>query len=394
MSLQQSSDNGISWKRRAVNHRNHFDEYSALTTVAQPGMIGLLWETCDAGGRPVDGCIKKDGSHNKTTFDPEATSINFVKMSTRFPGEDGAGAEIDAEGADDAMPLATRSQAVKTDDYESGGARSSRAAKTDETITVACTNETDCPAELQAALHNVAAGHVIVPHSRGQRPWYTRPLLINRSNLVLTLHPGVVIQAVRGAFHSGVLLKASGAHNLTIRGEGAALRMWRSDYANVSLYKHSEYRMGLSFYYCHNVTVSGLEIAETGGDGVYIEGIIGGDFRNITTDGRQRILRLHRLSFHNDPASCHLLSLPDSELLTCSGAYRNGMSVIHAVDLLVQNCTFRNTGGRGKYNGGDRLTAKSGGTAPRAGVDVSLLSFIFHAVFCRSLAIYQPLSLS
>ena len=88
MSLQRSDDNGRTWKRRAVNKRNHFDEYSALTTVSQPGMVGLLWETCDAGGEPANGCIKKDGSHHRTTFDPEATSINFVKMSIRFPGEE------------------------------------------------------------------------------------------------------------------------------------------------------------------------------------------------------------------------------------------------------------------------------------------------------------------
>jgi hypothetical protein len=45
------------------------------------------------------------------------------------------------------------------------------------------------------------------------------------------------------------------------------------------------------------------------------------------------------------------------------------MSVIYAVDLLVESCTFRNTGGRGKYSGEDRLIAESGGTSPRAGVD-------------------------
>ena len=156
-----------------------------------------------------------------------------------------------------------------------------------KTSIVTCTNGTDCTVELQAALYDVTASHVIVPHNRGQRLWYTRPLLINRSNLALTLEPGVVIQAVCGAFQSGhsELLRASGAHNPTIRGEGAALRMWRSDYANVSLYKHSEHKHGLSFKLCHNVTVSRLEIAETGGGGVYIKGIIGGVFRKITTDG-------------------------------------------------------------------------------------------------------------
>ena len=209
------------------------------------------------------------------------------------------------------------------------------ALKADDTTTciVKCTNKTDCTAELQAALYDTTAHHVIVPHTG--RPYNTLPLKINRSNLVLTLQPGVVIQAKRAAFQKGVLLEASGAHNLMIRGEGASLRMWRADYANASLYTHSEFRMGLSFYYCHNVSVSGLEIAETGGDGIYIQGIIGGVIRNVTTDG----------------------------------AFRNGLSIIYAVDLLVENCTFRATGGQGKYNGGELLTPANGGTAPRAGVD-------------------------
>ena len=94
--------------------------------------------------------------------------------------------------------------------------------------------------------------------------------------------------------------------------------------------------MGLSFYYCHNVSVSGLEIAETGGDGIYIQGIIGGVIKNVTTDG----------------------------------AFRNGLSIMYAVNLLVENCMFRATGGQGKYNGGELLTPGNGGTAPRAGVDM------------------------
>ena len=56
--------------------------------------------------------------------------------------------------------------------------------------------------------------------------------------------------------------------------------------------------------------------------------------------------------------------------VTTDGAFRNGLSIIYAVDLLVENCTFRATGGQGKYNGGELLTPANGGTAPRAGVDM------------------------
>lgn len=56
--------------------------------------------------------------------------------------------------------------------------------------------------------------------------------------------------------------------------------------------------------------------------------------------------------------------------VTTFGAYRNGLSVIDASDLLVENCSFLSTGNTGRLNGGDALTPKTGGTAPRGGVDL------------------------
>lgn len=49
--------------------------------------------------------------------------------------------------------------------------------------------------------------------------------------------------------------------------------------------------------------------------------------------------------------------------VTTDGAYRNGLSVISAIDLLVNECAFLNTG---HFPG----LASTGGTAPRAGVDL------------------------
>ena len=56
--------------------------------------------------------------------------------------------------------------------------------------------------------------------------------------------------------------------------------------------------------------------------------------------------------------------------VTTQGAYRNGLSVIGATDLLVSPCTFANTGNVGRYNEADTLTPVNGGTAPRADVDI------------------------
>ena len=72
----------------------------------------------------------------------------------------------------------------------------------------------------------------------------------------------------------------------------------------------------------------------SGGDGIYLNTVTNAVIRNVTTHG----------------------------------AYRNGLSVIGARKLLVENCTFANTGNVGLYNGGDKLTPSNGGTAPRAGL--------------------------
>ena len=82
----------------------------------------------------------------------------------------------------------------------------------------------------------------------------------------------------------------------------------------------------------------------SGGDGIYLNDVTNAVIRNLTTHG----------------------------------AYRNGLSVIGARGLLVENCTFANTGNIGRYNGGDKLTQSNGGTTPRAGV-VCLLQHSYSA---------------
>jgi hypothetical protein len=169
---------------------------------------------------------------------------------------------------------------------------------------------------------------------------------MNISNTVLIFEPGVVIEAKAGCFGSlqdptslAPLLSTrnSGPHacypdflsphrgcaeNLTIEGYGATLRMRKHDYMNASIYSHSEDRGGLMIYRAKNVTVRGLTVTLTGGDGLYI----------------------------HECAGCHFsdLDLVDN--------YRQACSVISARDTTFDNCSFRDTG-------------MTGGTAPQAGVD-------------------------
>lgn len=79
--------------------------------------------------------------------------------------------------------------------------------------------------------------------------------------------------AKKGAFHRGQLFVGVNASNITILGRGAVWRMRKVDYANPQLYNHSEDRHALALYGCSDISVVGLQIRSSGGDGIYMTGL-------------------------------------------------------------------------------------------------------------------------
>jgi hypothetical protein len=181
----------------------------------------------------------------------------------------------------------------------------------------------DSTGTLQAAIDS-GVKSLIIPYMG--EPWVVRPLRL-RSGQEIVFEPGVVVLAKQGEFmgEGDSLFTASGVSNLTIRGYGATLRMRKRDYQQAP-YPKAEWRMGIALRGCRNVLIEGLRVESTGGDGFYIDG--GGD----------------------------LLWSEDITIRDCVAYdnHRQGMSVISAVNLLVENCTFANTWG----------------TAPEAGIDL------------------------
>src|SRR5690606_15744752 len=92
-----------------------------------------------------------------------------------------------------------------------------------------------------------------------------------------------------------------------------------------SAYEKSEWRHGVAFYGCRNVLVEDLAIEQTGGDGIYLGA--GPNHRP------NRDVTIRRVD--------------------CNENHRQGISVISAEDLLIEDCRLRNTQG----------------TAPAAGID-------------------------
>ncbi len=181
----------------------------------------------------------------------------------------------------------------------------------------------DSTAALQAAVDS-GAKTVVVPYMGD--PWIIRPVKL-RSNLELIFEPGILVLAKKGEFQGGgdSLFTAQGVSNLVIRGYGATLRMRKQDYQNPP-YKKAEWRMGFAIHGCKNVLIEGLRVESTGGDGFYISG---GGGRRWSED-----VTIRNCVAHDN--------------------HRQGISVISAVNLLVENCVFSATGG----------------TAPQAGIDL------------------------
>jgi hypothetical protein len=178
---------------------------------------------------------------------------------------------------------------------------------------------------LQAAI-NSGAEKVIV--EKMQSPWIVDRIKL-AGNQELVFEKGVVVLAKKGAFHgpSDSLFSAAGKSNIKLTGCGAphvVLQMRRDDYASRE-YSKAEWRTVLELTSCSNVTISGLTLAESGGDGIYLG----------TSRGSE---------------PCKNVVIRD---VICDRNYRQGISVINAENLLIENCALRNTGG----------------TSPRAGID-------------------------
>jgi hypothetical protein len=180
----------------------------------------------------------------------------------------------------------------------------------------------DSTRSLQTALDSPARKLVIDDPGS---PWIVTPLSLPGDKEIV-FEKGVIIEAKRGAFidKHDCLFLARHRKNLTIRGNGAVWRMHKADYHKAP-YQLAEWRHALSIHGCENITVEDLTLANSGGDGIYL-----GIGANNSTN--------RHIAIRN---------------VTCDGNNRQGISVITAENLLIENCVLRNTRG----------------TAPQAGID-------------------------
>lgn len=186
----------------------------------------------------------------------------------------------------------------------------------------------DSTTYLQAAINSKVKRLIV---DRQASPWMTQPLS-GVSDQEIVFESGTELVALQGAFRakSDCLLSFRDCENVILRGdvadggESAHIRMHKQAYQSAP-YEPSEWRHGIAFYGCRNVLVQDLTIEQTGGDGIYL----GAGSQH--SPNRQVTIRR----------------------VDCNDNHRQGISVISAEDLLIEDCRLRHTDG----------------TAPKAGID-------------------------
>jgi len=176
---------------------------------------------------------------------------------------------------------------------------------------------------VQSAI-NSGAPTVVIPFA-GQ-PYYIDPITL-AGNQTILLEQGVVIAAREGSFRGGgdCLFSAENQTQIEIVGYGAAIEMRKRDYQRRP-YEKAEWRHAISIRGCNDVSIEGLTIRSSGGDGIYI-----GRGKGSNTYCENIVVKNVVLDDH----------------------HRQGISVISVRNLLIENVQIYNTSG----------------TLPRSGID-------------------------
>jgi hypothetical protein len=176
---------------------------------------------------------------------------------------------------------------------------------------------------IQSAI-NSGARTVVIPFAG--KPYYVDPITL-AGNQTLILEEGVVIAARKGSFRGGgdCLFSAENQKEIAIIGYGAVMEMRKDDYRKRP-YEKAEWRHAISLRGCNDVSIEGVTIRSSGGDGIYI--------------GRGK----------GSNTYCENIWVKNVVL---DDHHRQGISVISVRNLLVENVQIYNTSG----------------TSPRSGID-------------------------
>lgn len=188
-------------------------------------------------------------------------------------------------------------------------------------------NEEDSTEILQSAI-NSGVNVLYVPNMG--TPWITEPLFLE-SNQEIIFESGCIIKAKKGSFQGGgdALFSIKDKENVILKGYGAVFEMRKEDYMGAE-YSDAQWRHTLQIRGCKNIQVLGLEMRKSGGDGIY-----------IGTGSKEQEGNINY---------CKDIYIKDVIL---NDHYRQGISIISAENILIENCIIVNTYGHSPEAGID-----------------------------------------
>lgn len=172
--------------------------------------------------------------------------------------------------------------------------------------------------------------------------WIVKPISISSlSNKVLYFEEGVVFRAKSGAFRNtnDKLFQLSNANNVDIIGYGATFKMEKDEYTN------GEWRHAISLRKCTDVSIKGLTIRDSGGDGIYIAGMEKGSYskdiliEDVKSLNNKRqgisIISVENLEVYSSEFSETKGTLPEAGI-----DFEPNTPEDRIVNVLIENCRF------------------------------------------------------
>jgi len=183
---------------------------------------------------------------------------------------------------------------------------------------------------LQMACDTAAATNKQLVVEYRDDPYVLAGPLVMRSGLRLRLDAGVQLVAKEDEFLGkfDCLLWAKLQSGIEIEGYGATLCMRQDEYTTPP-YVPSEHRHGIGLRACEDVDIRGLQIEETGGDGVYV-----GPTWEKPDSGLRK--------------PCRDITI---QHVTTSDTYRNGVSLVSVDGCSVTHCTMQRASGTSPMGG-------------------------------------------
>lgn len=178
---------------------------------------------------------------------------------------------------------------------------------------------TDETTSIQTALDH-SIGKILIWTKQSGSSYVTNPLIIHQNTHII-FQAGTLVKANSGYRNGDNLFRLTG-DSITIDGNYATIQMLKSEYSTGEQ-RHGIYIMGVE-----NIAIRNLVIKNTGGDGI----IIGSN--EWSTLKPSKNIRVSGCILDNNK--------------------RQGISVVGADDVLIDNCTITNTNG----------------TSPQAGIDI------------------------